>query len=119
MTNRTRLLVFVGLLAGATAGPAFAQSADTAIPDPTITKAGHAFHDVSMINRDYNTRFANTADPSARQQLVNEDYQRGAEAVARNGLTVGEYNRVLAVAQQDPAVRQRLLSVAGVSSQGN
>jgi hypothetical protein len=115
MTNRTRLLVLIGLVAGATARPTFAQSGDTTISDPTITKAGHAFHDVSMINRDYNARYQNTADPSARQQIVTEDYQRGAEAVARNGLTLNEYNQVLAVAQQNPAVRQRLLAVAQMS----
>lgn len=118
MTHRTRLLVFAGLTAWAIAVPAFAQTSDTAISDETLTRAGRAFHDVSQINQDYNNRYAATADPSARQQLVSEDYQRGVEAVARNGLSVDQYNRVLAVAQQDPSVRQRLLSIAG-ASQGN
>lgn len=113
MTNRTRLLLLAGLIAGATAGPAFAQSGDTAIPDTEITQAGQTFHDVSKINQEYNAQFSSTADATARQRIVNEDRQKGAEACARHGLTVNEYQRVLAVAQQNPAVRQRLLAAAG------
>lgn len=113
MTSRTRLRLFAAVLAGATAGPAFAQSAGTAISDTEITQAGHTFHDVSKINQDYNARLSHTADAAARQQIINEDRQKGAEACARNGLTVNEYQRVLAVAQENPAVRQRLLTAAG------
>jgi len=113
MTSRTRLLLFAGVIAGATAGPAVAQSGDTAIPDSEITQAGQTFHDVSKINQDYSARLSSTSDAAARQQIVNEDRQKGAEACARHGLTVNEYQRVLGVAQQNPAVRQRLLAAAG------
>lgn len=113
MTGRTRFLLLSGVIAGATAGPAFAQSHGPAIPDTEITRAGQTFHDVSQINREYNARLASTSDASARQQIVNEDRQKGAEACARHGLTVSEYQRVLGVAQQDPTVRQKLLAAAG------
>jgi len=113
MTSRTQLLLLSAVIAGATVGPAFAQSGGTAIPDAEINQAGQTFHDVSKINQDYNARLSSTSDPTARQQIVNEDRQKGAEACARHGLTVNEYHRVLGVAQQDPAVRQRLLTAAG------
>lgn len=113
MTSRTRRLLLAGVIAGAMAGPAFAQSGGTAISDTEITQAGQTFHDVSKINRDYSAQLSRTADAAARQQIVNEDRQQGAAACARHGLTVSEYQRVLAVAQQNPAVRQRLLSAAG------
>lgn len=113
MTSRTRRLLLAGVIAGAAAGPAFAQSGGTAISDTEITQAGQTFHDVSKINRDYSAQLSRTADAAARQQIVNEDRQQGAAACARHGLTVSEYQRVLAVAQQNPAVRQRLLSAAG------
>jgi len=115
MTSRTRLLLLAGVIAGATAGPAFAQSGDASIPDTEITQAGQTFHDVSKINRDYSARLSSTSDASARQQIVDEDRQKGAEACARHGLTVNEYQRVLGVAQQNPAVRQKLLAAAGTN----
>jgi len=115
MTSRTRLLLLSAVIAGATVGPAFAQSGDTAISDTEITQAGQTFHDVSKINQDYNARLSSTSDATARQQIVNEDRQKGAEACARHGLTVNEYHRVLGVAEQNPAVRQRLLAAAGNS----
>lgn len=113
MTGRTQLLLLAGVIAGATAGPAFAQSGDTTISDTEIAQAGHTFHDVSKINQDYNARLSTTSDANARQQIVNEDRQQGAEACARHGLTVNEYHRVLAAAQQNPGVRKRLLDAAG------
>jgi len=82
-----------------------------------INKAGHAFHEVWTINHDYDARLARTTDPAARQQIFTEDYQKGADAVVRNGLTVNEYNQVLALAGQNQTVRQKLLAAAGVNSQ--
>jgi len=113
MTARTRLLLLAAVIAGATAGPAFAQSGGTAIPDTEISQAGQTFRDVSKINQDYNAQLSRTSDATARQEIVNEDRQKGAEACARHGLTVNEYHRVLSVAQQNPAVRQKLLTAAG------
>lgn len=113
MTIRNRPVILFALIVGATTGSAFAQSGDTAISDTEITQAGQTFHDVSKINQDYNARLSRSTDATTRQQIVNEDRQKGAEACARHGLTVGEYHRVLGVAQQNPDVRQRLLTAAG------
>ena len=138
MAHRTRILPIAAVLAaGMLAVPAFAQTAGGTAPPPsaapapmqpgmngaapaaafpqaTMTKAGHALRDVMAINRSYGSKLARTPDAAGKRQLIAEAKQQAQGAIARHGLTIAEYRQVLASAQQNPAVRQQLLSAAGL-----
>jgi hypothetical protein len=120
MAHRTRILPIAAVLAaGMLAVPAFAQTAGgtapaATVPPATMAKAGHALHDVMAINRSYGSKVAQTSDPAGKQRLITEAKQQAEGAIARDGLTIAEYKQVLATAQQNPAVRQQLLSAAGL-----
>ena len=146
MVYRTRVLPIAALAAGlATApvlgGTAFAQMA--APPNPpqgsqggsqamppatdqtmpaqqmsqaTITKAGHALRNVVAINKMYGQKLSKTTDPAAKQQLVAAAKQKAMGAITSQGLTVGQYNQVLASAEQNPSMRQQLLNAAGITT---
>lgn len=112
MANAIRLPVVAGLLAALAVSPALAQSAAPQFSEATITKAGHALHDVMAINHSYSDQLQQTKDPASRQQIMTEDKTKGTEAVNRNGLTVDQYNQVLEAARKDPNLRQKLIDAA-------
>jgi hypothetical protein len=129
MARRSRTLpIALVLAAGACAAPSFGQTygttptppaapgatASPAYSDATMTKAGHALHDVLAINQTYRGKAAATTDPAARSQIIDQAKQQATQAVNRDGLTVDQYNQILASARQDPALRTRLLSAAGL-----
>lgn len=112
MANATRLPVLIGLFAVLAAGPALAQSPGPQFSAATITKAGHALHDVMAINQAYAGQLQHVTDPASRQQIIAEDETKGVEAVNRNGLTVDQYKQILEAARQDPTLRQKLIAAA-------
>ncbi len=137
MARGTRFLpVALVLAAGALAIPAFAQMSGRTAPPPgppgvnggaalsptysdaTMTRAGHALRDVLSINQTYRQKLAATSDPDGKKQIVNEAKQQATAAVTRDGLSVDQYNGILADAQKDPTVRARLLSAAGIQDNG-
>ncbi|MEE3501600.1 DUF4168 domain-containing protein [Acidiphilium acidophilum] len=120
-----------GLLAATLiAAPAFAQtmapgttpgtSSGTMMPagpasSATIAKAGRAMHDVMAINQRYAAKLTASTDPATKQQIVARAKQKAESAITSHGLSVGQYNQVLASAQSNPALRRQLLNDAGLS----
>ena len=139
MERRTRILprtaipLAAALLLGAGIVPVMAQASRngappvTAAPEPapgtpagmpsgrTITRAGHALHDVLAINHQYGARLADTHDPAGKQRIVVLARQQAAAAIQRQGLTIDRYDQVLELARENPTVRQQLLQAAGIT----
>ncbi len=117
------------------ASPAFAatapQSAPTPMPAPTtgsmqaapaaspqtVAKAGKALHQVLDINHTYGAKLAHTTDPAGKQRLIAAAKDKASAAITAQGLTVRQYDQVLAEARQNPALRARLFAAAGLSPQ--
>lgn len=132
MVRATKILpIALVMAAGALAAPAFGQTYGTpptppmppgatggmtsqSYSDATMTKAGHALHDVLTINQSYRQKMMGTSDMNARHQMATEAQQQAGAAVTRDGLTVDQYNQILTQARQDPALRARLLNAAGL-----
>lgn len=126
------IAAFAGL---SVATPAFAQTSAGMAPvaptgsaqaagippvsQATIAKAGQAMRDVVSINRTYAARLSASTDPATKAQIVARAKQKAEAAIAGQGLSVGQYNQVLASARQNPALRQRLLNDAGLSDAGS
>jgi Domain of unknown function (DUF4168) len=78
------------------------------IPDNKLDAAAAAVKSVSMVKQDYEQRIAQ-APESDKSRLANEGKQALAKAVTDQGLTVAEYTAILQVAQDNPAVREKIL----------
>lgn len=94
--------------------------ANQAMPAPrhvspvTIDKAGKALRQVLEINRSYGARMSGTTDAARKQQLVAAARDKATAAITREGLSVEQYDAVLAAARRDPAIRAELLGAAGL-----
>lgn len=82
----------------------------------TITRAGKAMHNVLAINKTYGAKLNATTDPATKQQIVATAKQKAMVAIKDQGLTIGQYNQVLASAARNPVLRQQLLNTAGFSA---
>jgi len=78
------------------------------ISDTKLDAAAAAIKDVSTITGDYKKKVAD-APADQKQRLIDEANDAMTKAVAAHGLSVKEYSTIIEVAQNDPAVRERLL----------
>jgi hypothetical protein len=78
------------------------------IPDNKLDAVAAAMKSVSMVKEDYGRRIAQAPD-SDKSRLGDEGEQALTKAVTDQGLSVGEYSEILQVAQNNPAVRQKIL----------
>lgn len=113
----TTLLAAAGLFApvanAQTAAPATpsvkapAPSA-TPIPDKKLDAAAAAAKKVVAVSDEYEKKIAQ-APEADKQRLTGEARQATAKAVSDQGLSLDEYTTIMRTAQNDPAVRDRLI----------
>ena len=88
-----------------TPGP---SSPSASIPDNKLDAAAAAMKSVSTVKEDYGRRIAQAPD-SEKSRLANEGGQALTKAVTDQGLSVAEYTEILQVAENNPAVREKIL----------
>jgi len=76
------------------------------IPDQKLDAAAAAIERVATLKQDYQRRIA-AATPADKERILNEAASALEKAVTDQGLSVEEYNSILQVAQNDPAVREK------------
>jgi Domain of unknown function (DUF4168) len=79
------------------------------IPEQKLDAAAAALDQVASVRNNYQQRIESTADPADKQRLVDEAKDAMVKAVTDQGLSVEEYTSILVVAQNDPAVREKIL----------
>jgi predicted TIM-barrel fold metal-dependent hydrolase len=77
------------------------------IPDQKFDAAAAAIERVATLKQDYQQRIA-AAAPADKERILNEAVSALEKAVTDQGLSVEEYNSILQVAQNDPAVREKI-----------
>ncbi len=82
------------------------------IDEDKIEKFASAFSDVMEIQETYSGRLEATNDTEQAQALQQRAQNEMIDAVENNGLTVPEYNEVVAMMEQDPALRERIFRMA-------
>jgi len=92
-----------------TAAPAAAPAAKTQVSDQQITQAAVAMQKVMTIRQSYNQQL-NQAKPEDRGRIADESQTAMKKAVTDSGLSVDQYNAILQMAQNDPDVREKLMS---------
>lgn len=78
------------------------------IPDEKIGAAANAMQGVATVKKQYQQRM-NAASPEQQNRIAEEGQQAIVKAVTDQGLTVDEYNSILETAENDPAVRDKLI----------
>ena len=84
------------------------SSPSASVPDNKLDAAAAAMKSVSMVKEDYVRRIAQAPD-SEKSRLANEGGQALTKAVTDQGLSVAEYTEILQIAQNNPAVREKIL----------
>jgi hypothetical protein len=79
-----------------------------AIPDKKLDAAAAALQHVTTLKQSYQQKI-DAAPPDQQQRLATEGNDALKKAVTDQGLSLDEYNSILQVAQNDPAVRAKLL----------
>ena len=89
------------------------HSAD--VSDETVAKVGSAAVRVVEIRQSFTPRIVAARSQAERDGLEEEATAALVEAISDQGLSVEEYNEVVAAAQADPELEQRLLAAASAS----
>ena len=78
------------------------------IPDKKLDAVAAAAKKVVVLNRTYKQKLDQAPD-SQKEQLAKEANSAMSKAVTDQGLSVDEYMSIMQVAQNDPAVREKLI----------
>lgn len=87
------------------AGPA---AASTNIPDTKLDQTAAAVKGISAVKTDYQQKVAQ-APETEKERLASEANAAMAKAVTDQGLSVAEYTNIITVAQNDPALHEKLV----------
>jgi hypothetical protein len=87
------------------AGPA---PATTNIPEAKLDATAAAVKSISTVKTDYQQKVAQ-APETDKERLATEANQAMTKAVTDQGLSVAEYTNIITVAQNDPAVHEKLV----------
>jgi hypothetical protein len=82
------------------------------LSDATITKVGAVLRQTVTIRQKYADRAQSIKSPEEEQALEAQAQTELVQAVSDQGLSVQQYNQVIQMAQADPTLKQRLLSLA-------
>jgi hypothetical protein len=67
---------------------------------------------MAQIRQGYTQRAQSANSQQQQQELTDQAQKDMAKAISDQGLSIQQYNQVIQMAQTDPTLKQRLLSVA-------
>jgi hypothetical protein len=79
------------------------------IPDHKLDATAKALDQIADVKESFTKQIEATPNDSDKQRLVDDANKALVKAVTDQGLTVEEYTSIMVVAQNDPAVRQKIL----------
>ena len=80
--------------------------------DAMVRKVGTALRRVVTIRQQYAQREQSEKSPEQQQKLTDQAQKDMVKAIGEQGLSVDRSSQAMQMAQADPALRQRLVSVA-------
>lgn len=94
------------------------QQSTVALTDANLLKFSVAMDDIQQVGTKYEAKFQNAETPEQAQQIQQQAQSEMVNAVEAAGLTAEEYNAIAQQAQQDEALRKKILAMSK-SSSGN
>jgi hypothetical protein len=79
------------------------------IPDQKLDATAAALNKIADVKQSYTQQIEATPSDADKQRLVEEANKELVKAVTDQGLSVEEYTSIMVVAQNDPAVRQKII----------
>ena len=79
------------------------------IPDQKIDAAAAAMQQVASLKQTFQQQY-DSAPPSDKERIANEASAALTKVVTDKGLSIEEYSAILVTAQNDPAVREKILA---------
>lgn len=101
------------------AQPSAAQSTRAQIDDRELRAFVRTYVETQNIRREYEPPLAKTSDPDKARKLHAGANQELKDALARNNLTVEQYNRIFAQVNNDSQLRQKVLNMVDEQRQKN
>lgn len=83
----------------------------TPLSDAMVHKVGTALRHIASIRQQYAQRAQSVATPQQRQDLDQQAQQEMVKAINAEGLSLQQYDQAMQMAQADPTLRERLISV--------
>ncbi len=83
----------------------------TEVTEDTLEKFAGAFSEIIEIQEDFTGKLEAARSNEEAQALQQQAQQEMVEAVEKNGLSVAEYNEVVAMMEQDPHLRERIIQM--------
>jgi hypothetical protein len=88
------------------------QTNQAAIPQEMVTKVGSAAGHVARIQQDYALQAEAETAADAREALANDARAEAERVIDEQGISIQDYNAVLAAAEEDEELERRLLDAA-------
>ena len=88
--------------------PGSSEQTTKSISDQKLDATAAALQQVASLKEDYQRRIK-AADPAEKDRLAEEGHNALVKAVTDKGLSAEEYTSILEVAENDPAVREKIL----------
>jgi hypothetical protein len=82
------------------------------ISDETVVKVGRAVGQIALIREAYREGLAELDGDGEKRELAERAEAAAVRAISDQGLSIVEYNRVVATADDDPELEERLLAAA-------
>lgn len=89
--------------------PAGAAAAEAAKLDPdTINKFAEAHSALLSIRQDYSLKFSSATNQQEAQAIQSEAQEKMVETLEEKGLSVNQYNEIVALLQNNPQLSERV-----------
>lgn len=82
------------------------------ISDETVSRVGRAVGQIVLIREAYREGLAELDSDGEKQELAERAEAAAVKAISEQGLSIVEYNHVVASADNDPDLENRLLAAA-------
>lgn len=113
--------IVLGLAAAGSAqqspGKQMNSSAQTQVSDTELRAFVRAYVETQNIRREYEPPLQKTADPDKTQDLQKEANAELKKTLAKQNLTVEQYNRIFSAVNNDPQLREKTLKLVGEERQ--
>ena len=80
------------------------------VPDQTVAQVGKAVAQILKLRQSLEEHMATARTEEERQSLAEEVESAAVQVIDDNGLTVTQYNQVIAAAQADSELEERVLT---------
>ncbi len=80
------------------------------VPDQTVVQVGRAVAQILKLRQSLEENLATAQTEEDRQSLAEEVESAAVQVIDNNGLTVTQYNQVIAAAQADADLEERVLT---------